>query len=31
MGNQGILFGANRAGNIYLQGSWYTDDPFPTK
>lgn len=18
-------------GNIYLQGSWYTDDPFPTK
>lgn len=31
IGNQGIIFASSRAGNVYLQGSWYTDDPFPTK
>ena len=31
MDNKGIIFCSNRGGNIYLQGSWYTDDPFPTK
>lgn len=25
-----LRFGASAGGNVYVAGSWYTDDPFPT-
>lgn len=28
-GNKGIIYNANRIGNIYLQASWFTDDEMP--